>query len=510
MIARIKNANTDFTRFLEETIQNTVKVITKTGTLLCSGAVLSQHSEVIKQIVEKENEICLGNYKFAKECLTILHGGSVKMTEENCVEITKFGAQFGVADIVEQGLQYLASEVNYTNLKTSTETCYNASRLAKSCNIDMNIDYFWPLEEIMKKLSESEIEKFVTEISTRENFSMILAMMSNKALAERLLSHFIVLVNQSNIEEILGTFLDYTSCEMYAEAFLNCPESEIFLRKIEEMKLEEEQAKIFQNLKKILQQESETSGLKLKHNKEDLMTSWKRFTEEELVQVCKVFKTDFYILEVVMSWVALNKPGLKTVRHLCSLLDTTKLERGYLEHVMKVLKAGGHVVSFDLDSCQTGNNNDTFNIAKDIESITLMYGELHDATATRGVTATRDVTISRDVITSRDVTSRRISAKYTEPGWFGHSTYTYNVRVSKSGVVWEGASKGCTKLYGRTRDGGQIPFYTDVEAAVRADTVWDVSTLHGLKWGRFCLFLLSVSFKFYMHCLVNLSYCIVN
>jgi len=458
MTARIRNLNTNFTRLLEGKVRHTVRIVTQTETLECSGAVLSQHSHVMRNLVEEQEEIQLSDYKFARECLTILHGGSVEINNENCEEIVRFGIQFGVTEVTEQGLEYLASITDESSLKSSVDVCYNACRLAGSCNLGADIDYFWPLECTIDKLSTAATNDFVTDIKSTVGIKAILEMIKSRALALKLFNSFVSFIDQSNIEEVLAAFSCFESCETYAEAFADCPDDEIssFLEGIQALELKEEQMKIFENLKTCMVQESETNGLKLKSNKEDLTTSWRRFTEEEIVQVCKVFQTDFYIVEVIMSWVALNRPDLKTVRHLCSLVDTAKLEKQYLEHVAQVLKTEGYAVSFDLENCRS-ESEDNLEISKQVDGLTLNFGD------------------------TQEVTSKTLSAKYTELGWFGHSTYTYTVTVSKDGVRWEGASKNCTKLFGRTMEGRQIPFYTDQEAALRVGMVFDVQTLGCLQ-----------------------------
>ena len=52
---------TDFTRFLkkENQINHTVKVVTKSEVIECSGAVLCQHSAILQDLFAKDNEIFL-------------------------------------------------------------------------------------------------------------------------------------------------------------------------------------------------------------------------------------------------------------------------------------------------------------------------------------------------------------------------------------------------------------------------------------------------------------------
>ena len=461
MTARIKNFKTDFTRFLGEKIKHTVQIITKEETLECSGVLLSQHSEVMRKMVEKEEKILLNSYEYVKECLLILHGGSVELTEENCEEIIKFGIQFGLTDIVEQGLEYLASHTDENNLENSQKICTNANRFAESCNSDANIDYFWPLERTLEKLSETDVKEFVAQINTKVGIKAIVEMIKNRCLAKELLIPFIPLIDQSNIGNILAILSCYENCDEYAEALSNCPRGEIsfFFEKIEALELEKKQLKTFQILKKCTLKETETNVFKPKSSKEDWSTSWKQFGVETIQQFCKVFETDFYMIEVVMSWVALNKPDLKIVRQLCTLMNTTELEKKYLEHVIQVFNTEGYEVSFDLNNCNTKQDHNIFKPKHDFQDITSYTYENNEYTATSRVVKSANRGYSFD----------------------SSNNINFTVSINKDGISWSGYTNNCTKIYGRTVEGKQIPFYTDLQVVMDASTMYDFTTLRSWR-----------------------------
>ena len=92
---------TDFTRFLKEEnkINHTVKVATKTEVIECSGAVLCQHSDILQQLVAKDNELFLDNYTYVQECILVLYGAEVVLNMDNILDLMKFSVQFGINEI---------------------------------------------------------------------------------------------------------------------------------------------------------------------------------------------------------------------------------------------------------------------------------------------------------------------------------------------------------------------------------------------------------------------------
>ena len=443
MIARIKEFDTDFTRFLHTSTHHTVQITTNTGTLHVSGALLSQHSKVLEKMFQKgeeeeeeeEEELLLDNYEFVKECLLILHGGSVVLTRENCEEIIKFGIQFELGDLIEQGLEYLADNIDEECLKETAKVCNNVSKFAESSCFDNDVDFVWPLESIVTKLSAETLDEFVADMNTTVGIKAILDMMKNRGLAKQLINRFVLLIDQSNIDEILAPFQQYESYEIYAEAFADCQQDEMssFFGKIKDLKLCKEQLKIVQNLKKCTLQESETNKLhNIRPDEKDILTSWKSFNEEMIKQFCDFSETNYYIMEVLMSWVSRNKPNSRTVRQLCGLLDTFELEKEYLEHVTEVFKAEGHVISFDLDNCKCRSTN------QHVLSLTQSY-------------LNNDV-ISRTVTGNNDVISRTVTGN-----WFTTNRFTtaseYRMTISGAGMVWDKKYLAFDFVYGRTVQG---------------------------------------------------------
>ena len=495
MTAQIKHFNTDFTKFITKrstnrTLRHSVKIVTKTETIEVSGAVISQHSEVMMKMVQNDEEVFLNDYEFAEECVVILHGGNVVLTEDNCEEIIKFGIQFRLTDLIDQGLEYIASVLtdgrnlkNWAmdqgleyivsvltdgrNLKNWVMVCYRAHRFAGSCNLEANIDYFWPLEDSVNSLSTPAIKELVADINLTEGAKVILEMMKNGILAKKVLRVFTSLIDRSNIDEIVSSFVQVESYDLYTEAFWHCKKYSIsyFFSVIEHyipQKMPNKQLKIYQDLKKSILREMETKNLQFELLHSDLLASRKHYNVEKVEQVFKVFGTDFYVVEVLMSWVTLNKPDLKTVRHLCSLIDIQRLSfkmdvRGilknkYLEHVTQVFKAEGYTVSLNSlrsGDCRLGSIN--AGGYPYVHKLTFIFDDTYN------------------------VMERRLDFEfiYDIP-----NNIHLAIILNKDGLKADPeAPNNSWRIYGRTVEGKQIPFYTDIQAALKAETVYDLKTL---------------------------------
>ena len=462
MTATIKDFNSDFTRFLDGKVRHTVKIVTKSEIIECSGVILSQHSEVMKRMIEDDEEIFLDNYNFVRECLVILHGGTVELTEENCEEIIKFGIQFCLVKVIEQGLEFLASVVIVESVKNSAKICWSAKRFAAFCDFNVNVDYFWPLEDIVNMLAKTELDQFVADINSLLGIGAVLEMITNKVLAKKLLNNLTYLIDQSNVDDIVGKFptvQEYDYYNAYVEAFSDCPKRNVlqFLEKIEESELLSKQWKIFKHMKKSVLRESITREFNFKLDEKELLKPWKQFSEEKILHVCKVLKTNFYVMEVIMSWVALKRPDLKTVRHLCYLVDTDKLTKEYLEHAENVLKSEGYTVSFNAN----GGRSNQFDIFKN--PLTII------SNANRNIVHRTLSKMSYE--TKLFINLLRKDKLPTEPIDITiDATAKHGNRINSNG-------RRVRTLFGRTMEGKQIPFYTDIHRAVQEDMVYDANTL---------------------------------
>ena len=463
MEARIKNVSTDFTRLLAVKFNHVVKVVTKTETLECSGAVLSQHCEAIGKLIENDDELFLDDYEFAKDFLKILHGGSVKITEKNFEEIIKFGIQFELKNLTELGLTYLTNNISYgKNSQKFIGVCFHASKFAESLGCDFNIDYLWPFEKILRSnITASKRSALVDNIVTAVGIKIVLDMIKVKARAKLLFGDLVNMIDETNASEIIKKFDSYEDCVMYAEALSDFTQDQVlyFTAKLELLALKKEELRILKNFQTCLAEKLEISKpLKLEFNEFDLLLNWGRMKGNELLQLCKFSKTDFYTLEVIMSWVALKRPDWKIVRQLCSLVETSNLPKEYLVHTMRVFKAEGYRVSLDTTKSK-GFRVELLNQRFEHELQETMITDKWIGEIRKSIQCGDDISQPhyRHVLFDRETLKPILSGS----------------KIS---------DKELYLIFGRTKNGKQIPFYTDFNAAIRkTDIGYDFITLQYYK-----------------------------
>ena len=458
MEARIKNVSTDFTRLLDVKFNHVVKVVTKTETLECNGAVLSQHCNAIGKLIENDNEVFLNDYEFAKDFLKILHGGNVKITDKNCEEIMKFGIQYGLKELTELGLQYLTTNISYgRNSQYYIKICFRASKLAESLGCDFNLDYLWPFEKILNPLPATKRSAFVTDIVSAVGIGIVLDMMKVRARSKMLFNDFVNMIDQTNASVIVGKFYSYRNLVMYAETFSDCSSDQVFsfTTKLESLELKGEDFKVLGNFKACIEDKlTNSKSYKLTFDQQDLLQNWKKINVNELLQLCKVFKTDFYTLEVIMSWVALKRPDWKIVRQICSLLETSDLPGDYMEHAMQVFKTEGYNVSFD-----------------NIQSKNLKTELLLNNTRSQ-LSESKSGNLGGKV-TNKSMNFRSLAND--------DRTVYLNQQSNPTVCGMGGSNDEVYLIFGRTNDGKQIPFYTDFEKTVKAGPEYDFKTLRYYK-----------------------------
>ena len=103
--------NTDFSSFLENNeFNDPVQIVTESGILNCSAVLLAQHSSVLREFIKEDNELFLTDNKHVRECLSILYGGAVKLTEENFQDILKFMVAFDIPGARNQILDWMSGD----------------------------------------------------------------------------------------------------------------------------------------------------------------------------------------------------------------------------------------------------------------------------------------------------------------------------------------------------------------------------------------------------------------
>ena len=103
--------STDFTDYIgDENFSGSVKVVTKSEIIECSAVLLAQHSPILREMLKEDNELFLTDSNHVRECLSILYGGSVELTEENFHDILKFMVLFDIKGASEKVLHWMTDK----------------------------------------------------------------------------------------------------------------------------------------------------------------------------------------------------------------------------------------------------------------------------------------------------------------------------------------------------------------------------------------------------------------
>ena len=151
---------TDFTRLLkvDNKINHTVKVVTKSEVIECSGAVLCQHSDILLQLVAKDNELFLDNYSHVQDCLLVLHGAEVALNMDNILDLMKFSVQFGINEIYLQCLDWIENNLSVENVPEIFKLCNSVSKFAKLCDWTLPADVFNSIVIYLKMVGPGAVQ----------------------------------------------------------------------------------------------------------------------------------------------------------------------------------------------------------------------------------------------------------------------------------------------------------------------------------------------------------------
>ena len=143
------NFNNDFTKFLEIQDYNApVCVLTESETIQCNGLLLAHHSSVLREFLKEDKELFLTENKHVRECLSILYGGSVELTEVNFHDILKFMVCFDVRAARDQVLDWMSQNRwdldNASLLVNCTSDVCKASRVQPKVSLSLKDDILKP------------------------------------------------------------------------------------------------------------------------------------------------------------------------------------------------------------------------------------------------------------------------------------------------------------------------------------------------------------------------------
>ena len=371
------------------------------------------------------------------------------LTVENCLEFVKFACQFKVEGVVEQVYCFLSSVVDSSNIAQCARICLGAIKIASFYGDDgLGRDLLWPCEDVVEMMSSEDVVEFVGHFEPDEVFAMFV----NKIFVKKLLSVCSGLVKESNAESVLESLLLYVD---FVEAAALCPEPEIttFFEEFEKLNLSVRSWKVLHILKKSVFKEKSKSTLNVhvasgNNSHQMLLKDWRTYTGDQMFQLCRLASgiNNFYLMEMIISWVSLKKPNLKTVKRLCNAIDPALLPCSYLEHAAAIINRLGYKVTLKTDK---GTESKTSHIFREKVSLELTY----------------------------DVRKLSIYFKCCEENSYYGSISTGKIEVNEAGVVVycrqnkrdknsDFAPLSKYAVYGTTEDGKHIPFYADLMAVM--------------------------------------------
>ena len=356
------NFSTDFTSFLKEEnkIFHTIKVVTKTEVIECSGAVLCQHSEVLKELFTKENELFLDNYTYVQDCLLILHGDEVVVTMDNILDLLKFSVQFGINDMYMQVLNSMERYLSAENVMKIYSICNSVFKFARLCGTQLPQDIFTHVvtylkmigPEALMDLHKANIENdtddvridfltfltgprsilttfapFLTDVLCKDNVKKVIFLLSNnlEGMSRLSESNFRILLDR------IDTIVYDCNCHEVAESYVDLK------AKLFSLYLKAELPSVMPSFIP-----ERTCNLVDAIVKEQL---WIEMDSSVLINSQKLFEPPslhFIYSEIIIAWITLKKPSQDVVDELIQAIVPYKLGVDYMMMMNNKLEALGY------------------------------------------------------------------------------------------------------------------------------------------------------------------------
>ena len=347
------NFNNDFTKFLEIQDYNApVCVLTESETIQCYGLLLAQHSSVLREYLKKDKELFLTDNKHVRECLSILYGGSVELTEDNFHDILKFMVCFDIPSIRDQVLDWMSQNRwnldNASLLVNCTSDVGKASRVQPTVSLSLKDDILKPCrlffsQHLVTKINPnsrdiryqtlgSAMKSILLRIGDKSKFIDVLL---HQDLIPEYVPWITELINQSSYD----TFLNRLEQPEIANKMplLTRTQFENLFDKIEDfecMTLKE-----YKRLNKyklnINEKMAVVQSLRFMKGNGSLYSCWKILDGDGMTIFKNAFtdKSDqFCIIECLLSWYSANKsPGSKDI-----------LETNLLEALRRLIQGPGN------------------------------------------------------------------------------------------------------------------------------------------------------------------------
>ena len=318
----------DFTDFLTNNQScGLVKVVTQTETFECSGVLLAQHSDVLREYLKEDKELFLTDNKHVRECLSILYGGSVELTEENFQDILKFMVSYDIPSVRDQVLEWMSQ--NRWNLDNANQLVNGSITVAKAFGdiakegLDMKEKILKPSRVFFKQYLVRQIKPNGTDdryksldtamesvLSEVEDKTELLDALLHQDLIPEYIPSITKLIDQSSYNLFLGRLQANKIANKMS--LLSRTQFEELFDKIEDFECMTLKEYKHLNKYKMNINERITIVLSLKFMKGNgsLFSCWKILDENGISLLSNVFtdKSDqFCIIDCILSWLANNQ-----------------------------------------------------------------------------------------------------------------------------------------------------------------------------------------------------------
>ena len=370
--------HTDFTQFLEIQDYNApVCVMTESETIQCNGLLLAQHSSVLREYLKEDKELFLTDNKHVRECLSILYGGSVELTEENFQDILKFMVCFDVRSARDQVLEWMSEDrwdlynvgLLMNSSMTAVRSCVGVAdmhslreKVYKPCRLFLG-------KRLTKLINPNSHDALYKNIE-RARGSFLGRIMDRK-------EQLVMLLHQDLIPEYVHWIKFFVDQSVYHD-FLKALDRPEILNKMslctrsqfeglfdEIENFENITLKEYKKLNKYKLNIHEKMGISqsLRFMKENgTLYSWWRILDIDGISVVPIVCTEtcdqFSIVENILSWIATRKPHfdeevvmellLKAFNNMSKNLTNNSL-RNYSQAVAAFLDSRNISINFSVD-----------------------------------------------------------------------------------------------------------------------------------------------------------------
>ena len=345
---------TDFTRFLkvENKIQHTVKVITKSEVIECSGAVLCQHSGILQQLVAKDNELFLDNYTHVQDCLLVLHGAEVSLNMDNILDIMKFSVQFGINEIYLQCLDWIEINFSVENFLKIFKICDSVSKFARLCGTELPKDPCIHVATYLKMVGPDALVDLYKCDSETNQTDLLKFLFETKGLVCCFADLLCEIVSEENAPIVLpmlcNSFDEFKKFSEKNFRFLIAKIEATSVANLVPKDYVKFKGKIWSILMEAQQQPFSNHYFDGVICITDVIVKdklWKKMNKDQIIEAQRLFDTrskHFIYSEIMVAWVVENKPTQETVTELLLELKPYQLGPDYVSMLNDKFKALGY------------------------------------------------------------------------------------------------------------------------------------------------------------------------